>query len=48
MESWKFSIKILEVNVGNFILDKSNWDKIGEGIIKQSISGTEWDSLLEV
>ena len=35
------SIKILEVNFGNSILDNSKWDKISECIAKQSISGTE-------
>ena len=41
------SIKILGVNFGNSILDNSKWDKLSEGIAKQSISGTERDSLLE-
>ena len=35
------SIKILEVSFGNSILDNSKWDKISEGIAKQSISETE-------
>ena len=35
------SIKILEVNFGNSILDNSKWDKISEGIAKKSISETE-------
>ena len=35
------SIKILEVNFGNYILDNSKWDKTSEGIAKKSISGTD-------
>ena len=31
---FKISIKILEVNFGNSILDNSKWDKISEGIAK--------------
>ena len=34
-------LKNLVVNFGNLFLDNSNWDKIGEGIIKNSVSGTE-------
>ena len=42
----KFSIKILGVNFGNSILNKSKSDKISEGISKKkkSISSTETDS----
>ena len=35
------SIKILEVNLGYYILDNSKWDKISESIAKKSISGTD-------
>ena len=31
---WKISIKILEANFGNSILNKSKWNKINEGIAK--------------
>ena len=31
----KISIKILGVNFGNSILDKSKWDKISDGIAKK-------------
>ena len=36
-----FPLKNLVVNFGNSIIDNSNWDKISEGIIKNSVSGTE-------
>ena len=39
MEWSNHSIKILGINVGNFILDNSIWDKISENIVKNSISG---------
>ena len=35
------SIKILEVNFGNSVLDNSKWEKISERIAKKSKSGTE-------
>ena len=35
MEWSKLSIIIFGVNFGNCILEKSNWDKISEGIIKK-------------
>ena len=35
------SIKIPEVNFGNYILDNSKWDKICESVAKKSISGTD-------
>ena len=35
------SIKILEVNFGNKILDNSKWDKISENITKKAISERE-------
>ena len=38
-------MKINGVEYGNSILNYSNWDKISEGIRKESISGTEWDSI---
>ena len=41
MEWSKVFIKILRISFGNSILDNSNWDKISESIIKNSISGTE-------
>ena len=34
-------IKILEVNFGDSILNKSKWKKMSEGIAKISISGAE-------
>ena len=37
---YSFPLKNLVVNFGNFILENSNWDKIGEDIIKKSISTT--------
>ena len=43
-----FSLKNLVVKFGNSILDNSNKDKISEGIIKKSISETEWDSLSKI
>ena len=38
-------LKNLIVNFNNSILDNSNWDKVSQGIITKSISGTECDSL---
>ena len=34
-------LKKLIVNFNNSILDNSNWDKVSQGIITKSISGTE-------
>ena len=41
MEWSQFSLKNLVLNFGNSIIDNSNWDKISEGILKNSVSGTE-------
>ena len=41
MEWSQFSIKNLVINFGNSILNNYNWDKISEGTVKKSISGTE-------
>ena len=48
LEEAQFSIKILEVNFGNSILNNTKRDKTSEGIAKKSISRTEWDYLAEV
>ena len=36
-----FPSKNLVINFGNSILNNYNWDKISEGTVKKSISGTE-------
>ena len=35
------SIKILEVNFGNYVLDNSKWDEISNSAAKKSLSGTK-------
>ena len=37
----EISIKILEVNFGNSILDNTKWDEISNSVAKKSLSGTE-------
>ena len=40
-DNWNtISIKILEFNFGNSILNNPKWDKISEGIAKKFIPGT--------
>ena len=41
MEWSQFPNKILGLNFGNSVLNKSNWNKMSKGIIKKLISGKE-------
>ena len=40
-----FIIRILGVHFGNYVLDNSNWDKTNDSLTKESIFGTDCNSL---